>query len=266
MDAIIPIDTPEVNGTALNESFRLRTDSISESTPMDEKKIQSSDVIEPVVKTTYSTSTGFDVREVYESFVSALKEPQNPKSSIDTQDYINGYKALVKFFDQLGRVFKFVKDDVVEKLDILQEFVDNDKNDPPQFDTIQRAIDYETEHGLIKTNSTNFARTLLRLHRALIFIEEFLRGLSERPSSDSTVTIATNAYDSTLYYHHGFLIRTTVKVGFRALPSRKQLDDILFHGHKSDILDEYKTFIETLKQIYDIIEAYYKEKQYLQLP
>lgn len=64
----------------------------------------------------------------------------------------------------------------------------------------------------------------------------------------------------------GFLIRTTVKVGFRALPSRKQLDEILFHGHKSDVIDQYKTFIKTIKQIYDTVEAFYAEKQYLQLP
>jgi hypothetical protein len=104
-----------------------------------------------------------------------------------------------RFFDQLGYVFKFVKDDVVQKLTILQKFVDHDH--AKHFETIQKGIDYETENGLIKSNSENFARTLLRLHRALIFIEEFLRGLSERPTSESTVTIATNAYDSTLYYH-----------------------------------------------------------------
>jgi len=92
----------------------------------------------------------------------------------------------------------------VQKLIILQEFIDQDNDGTSHFDTIQNAIDYETENNLIKTNPNNFTRTLLRLHRALIFIEEFLRGLSERPSSESTVTIATHAYDSTLYYHRKF--------------------------------------------------------------
>jgi hypothetical protein len=64
----------------------------------------------------------------------------------------------------------------------------------------------------------------------------------------------------------GFLIRTTVKVGFRALPSRKQLDESLFHGHKSEMIEQYNIFIKTIKQIYDIIEAYYAENNYLQLP
>ncbi|CAF0725626.1 unnamed protein product [Rotaria sordida] len=266
MDSIIRVDTPEIDGTAFDGPSRLRTDSITKSTPPDRKDIRSADVIEPVVKTTHASPGEFHVLSVYEAFVAALKESQNPKSPIGTQNYINGYRELIKFFDQLGYVFKFVKDDVVEKLTILQEFVDKDTIDTKHFDTIQKAIDYETENNLIKTNPNNFARTLLRLHRALIFIEEFLRALSDRPLSDSTATIASNAYNSTLYHHHGFFIRTTVKVGFHALPSRKQLDEVIFHGHKSDMMDQYKIFIKTIKQIYDTIEAYYAEKNYLQLP
>lgn len=115
-----------------------------------------------------------------------------------------------RFFDQLGYVFKFVKDDVVQKLTILQDFVDKDTKRSPNFDTIQKGINYEAENNLIKTNSENFARTLLRLHRALLFIEEFLRGLTDRPDSDSTVTIATDAYDSTLYNHRKFILKTKI--------------------------------------------------------
>jgi hypothetical protein len=69
-----------------------------------------------------------------------------------------------------------------------------------------------------------------------------------------------------LFYLDGFIIRTTVKVGFRVLPSRKQLDEILFHGRKSDMIDQYQIFIKTIKQIYDVVQAYYTEKNYLQLP
>jgi hypothetical protein len=93
---------------------------------------------------------------------------------------------------------------VVDKLRILQSFVDNDKKGTTHSDTIQGAIDYETEHNLIKTNSANFARTLLRLHRALLFIIQFLDGLSNRPSSDSTSTIAASSYDATLAHHRKY--------------------------------------------------------------
>jgi hypothetical protein len=39
---------------------------------------------------------GFDVQRVYETFVATLREPNNPKSPIGTQDYIDGYRELLK--------------------------------------------------------------------------------------------------------------------------------------------------------------------------
>jgi hypothetical protein len=114
------------------------------------------------------------------------------------------YSLYNRFCDQLGYVFKFVKDDVVEKLDILQSFVDKDKKGLAYYDTIQKAISYETEQNLIKTNPENFTRTLLRLHRALNFIFLLLQGLHERPSSESTAIIASNSYDATLYHHRKY--------------------------------------------------------------
>jgi hypothetical protein len=106
-----------------------------------------------------------------------------------------------RFVDQLGYVFKFVKDDVVDKLGILQSFVDIDRKGSVHYDTVQKAIHYETERDLIRSNPHNFARTLLRLHRALLFIIQFLQGLNDRPASENTATIAANAYDGTLHHH-----------------------------------------------------------------
>ena len=106
-----------------------------------------------------------------------------------------------RFIDQLGYIFKFVKDDVVDKLAILQRFVDKDNDRTLHFDTVQKAIDYETDHHLIETNPENFTRTLLRLHRALLFIIEFLRASNDRPASETSMTIANSCYDSTLSNH-----------------------------------------------------------------
>jgi hypothetical protein len=41
-------------------------------------------------------TTEFDVERVYETFVRSLREPNNRKSSIGTQDYIDGYRELLK--------------------------------------------------------------------------------------------------------------------------------------------------------------------------
>ncbi|CAF3890983.1 unnamed protein product [Rotaria magnacalcarata] len=199
-------------------------------------------------KTNTSSSSGFNVYCVYDKFAATLREPNNPKSPIGTQDYIDSYRELIKFLDQLGYMF-FDKNDVIDKLKVLQSFIDKDRKSESHFDIIQKAVDYETEHNFIKANPDNFTRTLLRLHRALIFIVEFLRSLIDRPLSENS-----------------FLVRQSVKMGFLLLPSRRQLDDIIFHGHKSELLDQYKTFIKIIKQIYDAIETLYAENNYLQLP
>jgi hypothetical protein len=68
------------------------------------------------------------------------------------------------------------------------------------------------------------------------------------------------------FFLDGFLIRQSAKLGFRVLPTRRQLDEVIFHGRKAELYDQYKTFIKTIKQIYDTVERYYAEMKYLQLP
>ena len=94
MDAIIPVESSELENTTLNESYRSRADSIIKTQLINENDIQSADVIEPVLNK--PKSDGFDVQQVYEAFVAALRQPDNAQSAIGTQDYINGYRELLK--------------------------------------------------------------------------------------------------------------------------------------------------------------------------
>ncbi|CAF4425988.1 unnamed protein product, partial [Adineta steineri] len=48
-----------------------------------------------IIKSNINSSNNFDVQRVYETFVTALREPDNPKSPIGTQDYMNGYRELL---------------------------------------------------------------------------------------------------------------------------------------------------------------------------
>lgn len=94
MDALIPV-TPDTDNTTSNQTLPLRTDTITRISSLGEKEIRSADVIEPV-KTTHSSSGGFDVQNVYEAFVAALRDPEDPKSHVGIQEYINGYRELAK--------------------------------------------------------------------------------------------------------------------------------------------------------------------------
>lgn len=45
---------------------------------------------------TEARTTGFDVHRIYDRFAGALLEADNIKSAIGTQDYIDGYRELLK--------------------------------------------------------------------------------------------------------------------------------------------------------------------------
>lgn len=96
MDSIVAVNTSGKDGTVVSESGRLRTDSITKNELNDAHEIRSTDVIEPVVKKRHSSSGEFDVQSVYDAFLAAVRESQNPNSPIGTQDYINGYRELLK--------------------------------------------------------------------------------------------------------------------------------------------------------------------------
>lgn len=81
----------------------------------------------------------------------------------------------------MGSVFSFVSSDLKQKIDVLNDLVIKNDN----YQSIKSMIDYEKENKLLeKSDYTNGARTLLRLHRGLgnnlrwleklIFIQEFL--------------------------------------------------------------------------------------------
>ncbi|CAF4923101.1 unnamed protein product, partial [Rotaria socialis] len=57
---------------------------------------RSTDINQGQNKTNVSSLSGFNVYCVYDKFAATLREPNNPKSPIGTQDYIDSYRELIK--------------------------------------------------------------------------------------------------------------------------------------------------------------------------
>jgi hypothetical protein len=97
MDSMTRVNKSEVDGAMMTETSRARSDSLTNIPTVEKMRPRrSTDIIEPVARTSTSSSSGFDVQSVYEAFVCSLREADNPKSFIGTQDYINGYRELLK--------------------------------------------------------------------------------------------------------------------------------------------------------------------------
>ncbi|XP_037599411.1 ceramide-1-phosphate transfer protein isoform X2 [Cebus imitator] len=64
-------------------------------------------------------------------------------------------------------------------------------------------------------------RTVLRLHRALHWLQLFLESLRTSPEDARTSVLCTDSYNASLAAHHPWIVRRAVTVAFCALPTRK---------------------------------------------
>ena len=75
-------------------------------------------------------------------------------------------------------------------------------------------INYESEENLIH-NGKNGTRNLLRLHRALQFISDFLNEVTKLDENDNTNSLAILAYERTLMQHHSWVSSSKMEIIFQ---------------------------------------------------
>lgn len=107
------------------------------------------------------------------------------------------------FFDNLGKIFSFVASDVDSKLVILENYR-QDKEVGKYYCDLHTMVDYERKENLFKTTK-NGTRNLLRLHRALQFISEFLNEVTKLDEHENTNSLAILAYERTLMKYHSWV-------------------------------------------------------------
>ncbi|KAH8297350.1 hypothetical protein KR044_010567, partial [Drosophila immigrans] len=162
----------------------------------------------------------FDIEQVTKIFERSLIA----EDDVRMDDYLEAYEEIMKFFLLMGSVFTFVSSDVRNKLDILYEFRKNDVEELKHFDTIKTMLLFEKDGSLLlQKGYVSGSRTLLRLHRGLEFVYEFLNRLQSVADDEKAHTVCKAAYNDTLAKHHPFLIRKGAQVAMYTIPTRGDL-------------------------------------------
>ncbi|XP_052861498.1 ceramide-1-phosphate transfer protein [Anopheles cruzii] len=162
----------------------------------------------------------FDLQRVHEKFTESLTADDD----VYVDQYLEAFKELYKFFQLMGTVFGFVSSDVKEKVEILEKL--RAKENAESFVTIRTMMEYERDSNLLnKKDYVSGSRTLLRLHRGLDFIQEFLKRVGELEGDVKTNAVCQAAYNDTLAQFHPWLIRKGANMAMYALPTRDQLLD-----------------------------------------
>ncbi len=183
---------------------------------------------------------------------------------ISIREYLIAYNEVIKFLEKLGAIFYFVVADIREKIEILEQHI---HEKPEHYQTIQKMIEFEKrENHLLKKNEkpNNGARTILRLHRALLFIYKFLNNLYASNPASSSSDICVNAYDETLAQYHTWLVKKAAILGMRMIPNREVV--IGYMSQDEAEIHKFPIYFTRIINVYNITQDIYATHQILDLP
>ncbi|KAH8401818.1 hypothetical protein KR009_008078 [Drosophila setifemur] len=201
----------------------------------------------------------FDIAKVSSLFESSLLE----EDDVQLDAYLAAYEEIMKFFQLMGSVFSFVSSDVRTKIDILYGLRASDTEEQGHFETFKTMLEYEKEEQLLKQKGyVSGSRTLLRLHRGLDFVYEFLNRVQALADNQKTVDVCKAAYDETLGKHHSFLIRKGARLAMYAMPTRGELlkrvctDVELAERNLPTMLQQMRANYDRTEQLYTLHELH----------
>ncbi|XP_061197722.1 ceramide-1-phosphate transfer protein-like [Saccostrea echinata] len=204
----------------------------------------------------------FDLEVVHQGF---LRCRQNNDQLI-LRDYLEAYHELNRFFRLSGRLFGFVAKDLEEKIHVLESHMNSPNGQ--HYNTIQSMIEFEVTNKItkVKHKLPSGSRSLLRLHRGLEFILEFMKRLGQSSDDDRSSLIAAETYKDTLSKYHPWIVQKMAGVAMYMLPSRRQLFETMCkhdYTHASELLE---SVVNVGEPVYDRTQNIFSEHELLDLP
>ncbi|KAK3603490.1 hypothetical protein CHS0354_030332 [Potamilus streckersoni] len=203
----------------------------------------------------------FDLQKLHNLYATSKAE----EGLIEMDPYIASYNELTKLFKILGSVFGFIVSDVVEKVGILQEYRKSDVAD--NYKTVQGMLQFEVDTKNTNTkHKPSASRTLLRLHRALAFVADFMKEIQAAEEGSKLSSIAATSYDRTLAKHHPWIVRKGVHLAVYTLPTRKHLLEKMKVENNKKTEELLGKVAESGKKIFDVVEDLYTKHDLHSLP
>ncbi|NXN99863.1 CPTP protein, partial [Rhinopomastus cyanomelas] len=207
----------------------------------------------------------FSLREVLGAFQSCVSE----RREVLLGPYLRGWRGLVRFLQSLGAIFAFISKDALAKVQIMEGHCGGEQGQ--HYESLQAMVNYELDNGLVDlrrrgAHPESGCRTVLRLHRALRWLQLFLEGLRAAPPDSSTSAICTDSYNASLAAHHPWVVRKAATMAFCALPSRSAFLEIMNVGSTEEAVAMLGEALPHISEVYGITQELFAQHQLLDLP
>ncbi|KAL6098913.1 uncharacterized protein ACO6RY_17946 [Pungitius sinensis] len=218
-------------------------------------------------------------------------------SDVLMQPYLSSWDELVKFMEALGPMVGLISKEIESKTSIIRQLALLAKESPeaelgpdihsinsvrtennPEgsqhagaYHSVRSMIWVELNRGLVDFNhqTDSGCRTLLRLHRALLWLKLFLQKLAETPVAGrlrSPSELCREAYQSTLANHHTWFVRRAAELAFIAMPERAFFFKLVCVKSQEELNTVLNRVARAIGEVYDRTQRALEENNMLDLP
>lgn len=194
---------------------------------------------------------------------------QEAGGGISPTPRLNSCFPLSRFLNSLGAIFSFISKDVTAKLQIMERLRGGPQRE--HYSSLQAMVAYEVGNQLVdlarrSRHPDSGCRTVLRLHRALRWLQLFLEGLRTSPEDARTAALCTDSYNASLAAYHPWIIRRAVTVAFCTLPTRKVFLEAMNVGSPQQAVEMLGEALPFIERVYSVSQELYAKHSLLDLP
>ncbi|TRZ04389.1 hypothetical protein DNTS_017701 [Danionella cerebrum] len=207
--------------------------------------------------------------------------------------YLASWDELIKFLEALGPIVGIISQEIVSKTAIIRDLAEKadteakkkwtqrteltngskvDQMLPNGYSSIRSMIIWELEKGVVdfQKQTGSGCRTLLRLHRALLWLHNFLQELGREEDVKGNLRkpsdLCRETYQRTLARHHSWLVRRAAELAFLAIPERPYFYKLVCVKTQAEMSVVLNKVVRAIELVYVRTETALQEHGMLDLP
>uniref|UniRef100_A0A3Q0T2X7 Si:ch73-269m23.5 n=1 Tax=Amphilophus citrinellus TaxID=61819 RepID=A0A3Q0T2X7_AMPCI len=209
-----------------------------------------------------------------------LKSSLAEDNDILLEPYLQSWDQLLKFMESLGPMVSFFSQKLIKTLPRPKFMKSWHKNvklisfyfSLEAYRSVRSMMEAELKGGMVSFShrTDSGCRTLLRLHRSLLWLKLMLEGLAEGPDADGRYKtpgeLGRDAYKVALAPHHPWVLRQAAEFVFLALPNRKYFLQLVCVENQQEATPILRIMIHALNLVHTRTQQLLTEQDMLELP
>lgn len=179
--------------------------------------------------------------------------------------------------ETLGPMVGIISQEIEAKTSIIRRLAKKEEEKQTQqpldgaYVSVRSMMVSELEHGLVNFDrfTESGCRTLLRLHRALLWLQLFLHNLAEEKRemmARSPSELCREAYRLTLAEHHSWWVKKAAELAFVAMPERQFFYKLMCVRTQAEAAVLLNRLVKAIQEVYDRTQVALEEHNMLALP